>query len=87
MSDTPRTDANIRGRTIDGFGRVEWVEVDLARTLERELTAARAEIERLKGEIRESFMEGRESYLSCPVPIKDYAWNNSRAKRISEGKE
>ena len=45
MSDTPRTDA------------AQWdsyVDVDVSRTLERELTAAKGEIERMRAVIKDS---------------------------------
>ena len=51
-NDTPRTDANIKyitKRHVNGmFSDYPVIEVDFARTLERELNAAKSEIERLK---------------------------------------
>ncbi len=55
-----------------------------------QLTAARAEIERLRGEIRKAYKEGSQ-IGSGPIPraalSPDYLWDNSRAKRVMEGKE
>lgn len=46
MSDTPRTDALIRGQLV---GPIQYGNLlDLARTLERELSAKTAECERLR---------------------------------------
>jgi len=42
MSDTPRTDAN-EIKTIDVYGIMEFVDVDFARALERELAAVTKE--------------------------------------------
>jgi capsule polysaccharide export protein KpsE/RkpR len=68
MSDTPRTDAECRVHerfqlradvVSDTVAHVKWVEtqcvaVHVARTLERELTAARAEVETLKAQDRDA---------------------------------
>ncbi len=106
MSDTPRTDEVWEmyraGRDDDPVADFSM----LARTLERELTAAeklmdekhakavaiadklteaRAEIERLRGEIGKAHLEGWVDEAAYKTH-RD-AWNNSRAKRIAEGKE
>jgi hypothetical protein len=89
MSKTPRTDKAIRGRTIKGYGRVEWVEVKFARQLEEELNAAKAETERLKGEILASYYEGWG--MGCVDfngdwrEDRDRDWADSCSKRAMEG--
>lgn len=45
---TPRTDAAIRGRNIEGFGQIGWIPVDFARQLEREIAELRAELAKLQ---------------------------------------
>jgi len=47
MSDTPRTDAEASPYSQGPDGR-RCIRIDFARTLERELTAAKEEIERLR---------------------------------------
>lgn len=42
--------------------------------------------EKLTAEIEEAFSEGRESVFCGSDSLED-SWNNSRAKRITEGKE
>jgi hypothetical protein len=47
-TDTPRTDeATLRAIDIEGGGEFQAVHIQVSKQLERELTAARAEIERL----------------------------------------
>jgi hypothetical protein len=52
MSDTPRTDAETFREIVcsgpDGDEEREFVSADFARTLERELTATKAEVEALR---------------------------------------
>jgi len=50
-TDTPRTDAFREGDSLLESWEEEWEEaITFARQLERELTASKAEVERLKGE-------------------------------------
>jgi hypothetical protein len=57
MSDTPRTDAKARDAEIDTSDKwvesscnMEAVDADFARDLERELAAAKAEVEKLRAD-------------------------------------
>ncbi len=85
MSDTPRTDTFLdEWNQSPEFGPT----IELARTLERELTAAHAEIKRLRGEIEEAYSEGVDAFTDDISPGSwRSAWNHSRAKRVMEGKE
>ena len=85
MSDTPRTVTELAN--WNHSPEVKAL-VKLSRTLERELTAAQAEIERLRGEAEKAYKEGYSSQLLSSVTICEQdAFNRSTAKRIMEGKE
>jgi len=84
MSDTPRTDA----ARWDDNDPYEAMAHECSK-MERELTAARAEIERLRGEIEQAYLEGCIDGHNAAHPESNGKdkWEYSRAKRISEGKE
>jgi len=72
MSDTPRTD------------HAQWdsyVDVELARTLERELASAKAEIERLRGERDAAVTAEREAI--CQI-VRWYCTSDKDARQIIE---
>lgn len=74
VSDTPRTDG-----AQWGTGKVT---TDFAKSLEREIT-------RLRGEVMEAWHEGYQWIDYVPdhsIGAKAKKWNNSRAKRVAEGK-
>jgi hypothetical protein len=87
-TDTPRTNAATfdiqiigdartqRRNDPDGYG--DFVDADFARTLERENTALRAEVEK-------AWREGYEDRTSFRQLESD-DWNRSRAKQVAEGK-
>ena len=52
---------------------------------ERERDQLQKEIERLRGEFSEAYMEGRDSVFGSAG--REIDWNNSRAKLVAEGKE
>lgn len=60
---------------------------------EREVTNLQKEIERLRGEIekawREGFGDGQFGFVPSIVTEvrRDYVWQESRAKRVAEGRE
>lgn len=65
---TPRTDAQaVMGCAMDGaFQGVEWVEASLARQLERELSEAHDDVQRLHREKMELF----DQVVACAVLLK-----------------
>ncbi len=83
MSDTPRTD-----KALAPFNTMEdeWKELtELAPQLERELTEARAEIERLRGEVEKALFEGY--WAGRAGKHIQSSWNDSRAKHVMESKK
>jgi len=67
ISDTPRTDAK---RSGDKHFMGDWVNVNFARQLERELNAAASEIERLTNKVAQLYRGAEEQ--------------NQRIKRLEE---
>ena len=59
---------------------------------EREVTKLQKEIERLRGEVEKAYREGCDAIDTATDETRgkislDIYWNNSRAKRVAEGKE
>jgi hypothetical protein len=81
MSDTPRTDL----KTLDNYdpnGPREVVDADSARQLERELTAAKAEVERLRAALKDIADDYEDRFdMDCPStnPGMKYVVRQARA--------